>query len=278
MLRLHCFIALFFFFLNGPSVAEEADPISKLAWQIGPRDVAIGAQATLKIPKGYAFLDAANTKQFMELNQNISSGEQYILAPESLAWFAVFHFDPVGYVKDDEAVNADDILASVKRGTEQSNEERRRRGWSTLSIEGWRFPPQYDKQTKLLEWALLAKSGKDNSEVINYNTRLLGRNGVMEVVLVASPANLDAAIADLKHTLVGYDYAPGEKYAEFKKGDRVAEFGLAALIAGGAAAVAAKKGFFAVIATFFAAAWKFIAIAAVGAFAWIKSIFKRKNA
>jgi len=57
----------------------------------------------------------------------------------------------------------------------------------------------------------------------------------------------------------------------------VAEFGLAALIAGGAAAVATKKGFWAVIAGFFAAAWKFIAVAVVGLLAWLRSLFKGKS-
>ena len=35
----------------------------------------------------------------------------------------------------------------------------------------------------------------------------------------------------------------GERYAEFRAGDRVAEYGLAALVLGGAAAVATKSGF-----------------------------------
>jgi uncharacterized membrane-anchored protein len=60
----------------------------------------------------------------------------------------------------------------------------------------------------------------------------------------------------------------GERYAEFKQSDRVAEFGLAALIAGGAAALATKKGFWAIIAGFLAAAWKFVAAAVIGVLAW----------
>ena len=45
--------------------------------------------------------------------------------------------------------------------------------------------------------------------------------------------------------------------------------------AGGAAAVATKKGFWAVIAGFFAAAWKFIAVAVVGYFAYKKMKAKK---
>ncbi len=69
----------------------------------------------------------------------------------------------------------------------------------------------------------------------------------MTVVLVADSLELKSSVNSFKHALAGYHFVEGEKYSEFKKGDRVAEFGLAALIAGGAAAVATKKGFWAVL-------------------------------
>ena len=77
--------------------------------------------------------------------------------------------------------------------------------------------------------------------------------------------------------LTGFQYLPGETYADVQEGDKIAEYGLAALIAGGAAAVATKKGFWAVLAGFFATAWKFIAAAVVGLGAWFKSLFKKKE-
>jgi len=277
MLYMRFLFALFAFIGFGIAQADDSNPLSKLAWQFGPTQGAIGDKATLSIPEGFAFLGAAETKKFMELNKNLASGNEYLLAPTSLAWFAVFEFNPTGYVKDNETVDANEILESVKNGTAAGNEERKKRGWPTMSITGWRFQPQYDRQAKLLEWALLAKSDANNEPIVNYNTRLLGRTGVMEVVLVAEPQILDTAVGELKKTLTEYKFVPGEKYSEFKQGDRVAEFGLAALIAGGGAAVAAKKGLFTVIAGFLAAAWKFIAVAVIGALTWIKSIFKKKN-
>ena len=268
-------VATFFF---SPAFADDApNPIASLAWQLGPGQGAIGDKAKINVPDGYAFLGAADTKKFMELNHNFANDNEYLLAPKTLSWFAVFQFNPVGYVKDDETLDADQLLETVKTATARGNEERRRRGWGTMSIVGWRFQPQYDKETKRLEWAFLAKDDSDSSDIINYNTRLLGRTGVMQVVLVADPATLDTAVATLKTALTQFEYVPGEKYTEFKQGDRVAEFGLAALVAGGAAAVAAKKGFFTVIAGFLAAAWKFLVAAAVGALAWLKSLLAKKK-
>lgn len=272
------FFLVFILLLSvGVAQGEETNPFAKLAWQVGPKQGLIGSKATINIPSGFAFLDAAETKKFMELNQNLATNDEYLIAPSNLAWFAIFQFRPTGYVKDDETVDAKDVLESVKQGTATGNEERKKRGWNTISITGWKFQPQYDRQTKLLEWAFMARDDSTNAPIVNYNTRLLGRTGVMEVTLVVDPKDLDGAVGSFKTALDGYTFVPGEKYTEFKQGDRVAEFGLAALIAGGAAAVAAKKGFFAVIAGFLAAAWKFIAVAAVGGFAWLKSLFNKKR-
>jgi uncharacterized membrane-anchored protein len=257
--------------------AEEEDPLAQLNWQVGPTQGHIGDMATIHVPEGYVFLGANDTKVLMEMMENIPGENEYVFAPDGLAWFTIFQFDPVGYVKDDEELDPQELLDTVTLGTEQANVERRKRGWGTMSILGWKFQPRYDRQNNLLEWAFLANDDASNSMIINYNTRLLGRSGVMSVVLVADPENLDASVAEFKNTLSGYDFISGERYAEYREGDRVAEFGLAALIAGGAAAAAKNKGIWAAIVGFFVAAKKFIVVAALGLFAWIGSLFKRKE-
>jgi len=277
MRYLRCVLGVIAFLFISVSFAEESNPFTSLNWQIGPTKARIGDQASLDIPNRYVFLGAEDTKKFMELNQNLPNGRQYIFAPDDLHWFAVFQFNPIGYVKDDETINAEALLNTMKENTEAGNIERKKRGWRTMSIEGWQYPPHYDNQSKRLEWAYLAKDNNDNKPIINYNTRLLGRTGVMEVILVAEPAILDPSVESLKTALNDYDFALGEKYAEFREGDHVAEYGLAALVAGGAAAVAAKKGFFTVILGFLAAAWKFVAIAVFGFLAWLKSLFSKND-
>jgi uncharacterized membrane-anchored protein len=83
--------------------------------------------------------------------------------------------------------------------------------------------------------------------VVNYTSRLLGRSGVMSAILVSDVESLSANTEKFKKALLEFSYVLGKRYAEFKKGDRVAEHGLAVLILGGAAAVAAKKGFWTAI-------------------------------
>lgn len=265
-----------------PAIAQEAaaesDPIDELPWQPGPSKGRIGERATIDIPEGYAFLDAAGSRQLNDLLENPPTGfDEYTIAPLDTEWFAFFSFSEVGYVKDDETLDADSILASIREGTKRGNVERRERGWDTMRIVGWSFKPQYDKQLNALEWAILAETETSRSQVVNYNTRLLGRHGVMEVVMVAAPEALQASIADFKMLMPGYLFTSGEKYAEYQSGDHVAEYGLAALITGGAAAVAAKKGWLAVVGVFLLKAWKLLLLGLVGAGAVLRKVFKGRG-
>ncbi len=277
MRHLLTILSLIISLIASHSITAAEPNTSDLDWKLGPMKALIGAQATLDLPAGYYYLDEPNTKKFMEASQNISSGNEYLIAKDGESWFAVFHFSPTGYVKDNESLDADALLKSIQEGTEAGNVEKRKRGWPTMSITGWRFKPHYDTSTNLLEWAFNGVNDETQEPVINFNTRLLGRTGVMEVTLVAGPENIDIAVADLKKRLVNYEFVPGEKYSEFRQGDRVAEYGLAALIAGGAAAVAAKKGWFAALLGFLAAAWKVVAAAVVGLLVWLKSLFSKKD-
>jgi uncharacterized membrane-anchored protein len=96
-------------------------------------------------------------------------------------------------------------------------------------------------------------------------------------VLVVEPDHLDAAVNEFKSTLRTYTYSPSERYAAFKPGDRVAEYGLAALVTGGAAAVATKTGLWKMIGVSLAAAWKLVAAAVAGIFAFVRNLFRRRQ-
>ena len=135
-----------------------------------------------------------------------------------------------------------------------------------LHVVGWFEEPHYDEKTHNLVWALKARNDNGH-ESVNYNMRLLGRDGYMSVTLIDEPSKLAYSKPYVASVLSGFNYKSGKSYAEFRSGDKVAEYGLAALVAGGTAAAAAKLGLFALIGKFFAKAGKgiVIAIVAVGA-------------
>ena len=262
-----------------PSLAQaQRDPamimqeLQKLAWQKGPGEGVIGAKAKMRIPEGYAFLDEKNTRRFLELMGNPPRDNHYMIAPANLDWFAVFSFDPVGYVKDDEKIDAAALLDALKKGDEPGNEERKRLGMPPIYTDGWHVPPHYDAATKRLEWGMRLRDERGGLHV-NYTSRLLGRSGVMSAILVSSPQSLNEDMKAFNGALAGYDFVPGEKYAEFKSGDKVAEYGLAALVVGAGAAAAAKMGLLKFLGKF----WVLILAGVAAAWGAIRKFFGRKE-
>lgn len=251
------------------------EKLGALDWVKGPTTVDSAGNSKLKIPEGFVYLDTKGTDKFLEMNENLSSGREVMVAPESLDWSAYLAFDDEGYVKDDETIDAAELLKTLKDGAESSNSERRKRGWPEMHVLDWAVKPEYNRNTRRLEWATLLQSGESRSA--NFSTKILGRRGYTSVILAASPEDLPAAEAALNRVLEGYSFNSGDTYAEWQPGDKVAEYGLAALVVGGAAALATKKGFWGVIAGFMAAAWKFVLAAAVASMAWLRKLFSRKE-
>ena len=264
--------------LTPPGAAAQTTPVTfeDIPWVVGPATGQLGGEAQVGVPAGCIFTGEDGVRQFMELTENPVGGNELgaiYCEPGSESgasdWFVVFSYSPSGYVRDDERdqLDADAILESIRQGTDAANEERRRRGWGALSIAGWVSRPHYDVSTNNLTWALTAL-GDDGSETVNYSVRLLGREGVMNVDLVASPDQLASLTTTFDGILAGFDYLPGHRYAEWKAGDRIASYGLTALVAGGAGAVAAKTGLLAKM-------WKLILAAVVAVLAGLKGLWAR---
>jgi len=225
--------------------------------------------ARIVIPAQYVFTEAAGTRKALEMMQNPTSGRELgLLRPKTGEWFVVFRFADIGHVKDDEKDKLDpvEILRSIREGTEAANETRKKNGWEVLKVLGWDQPPRYNAETHHVEWAVRAKSA--DHDVVNFNIRYLGRRGVMEANLVCDPQLLARILPEARRVLAEFSFNPGERYAEFKSGDRVAEIGLATLIAGGAAAVALKTG---LLQKF----WKLIVVGVLAVLGAIKRVFAR---
>lgn len=254
-----------------PEAAAFAKLLRSIKWTTSG-DGDLGGRATLTVPPGYRFTGGPGTVKLMEAYGNLTNGSELgYIAPDEMNWFAVFEFDDCGYVKDDEKdkLDADEILKQLKEGQKEANKMLKKRGMPTLEVLGWQTPPFYNKQTNNLEWAIrLASEG--GGETINYKTKLLGRRGVMDVVLVCDEEQLATVIPDYQKLLTGFAFKKEESYAAFTKGDKVAKYGLTGLIVGGGLLVAAKSGLLAKL-------WKPIALGLLAVGAFFKRIFTGRS-
>ena len=257
-------------FLPGAGMAELPRP----DWVVGPAVVDLGDNlAELAIDEKYIFAGAEDTKKIMKyLGNPLSNNEIGYIAPneETTNWFIVFDYLPIGYVKDDEKnnIDSDAILKAIRTGNEKGNKLRKEQGFAPLTIKGWHNEPYYDEITNNLTWTLLAE--QHDAELVNHNVRILGRHGYISLVLVTDVPTLEAVKAQLDEIVDSISYKEGKSYAEFVQGDKVAKYGLTALIAGGAAATATKFGLF----KFLGKMWKVIIIAVLGFLAALKNKIK----
>jgi uncharacterized membrane-anchored protein len=249
----------------------------------GPAKAPLAGVAQVDLPAGFAFLNGADYRKLKEAEgEPVSGQEAGFLSPTNKDWAVVFEFADIGYVKDDDKdkLNADKLLESIKRGTAEANKIRAKSGIAPIEVVGWEMPPKYDETTHNLEWAIRGVS--ENQPILNYNTRLLGRKGVMEVVLIVDPDKLSATLPEFRNLLAGYSFQTGQTYAEFRSGDKLAKVGLGALVLGGAAVGAAKLGLFTWLLLFLKKGWKLVVVAFAAVVAFIKNmvakIFGRRKA
>jgi uncharacterized membrane-anchored protein len=266
------------FLLPSLAVAQEAQG-PQVPWMFGPIQGTLGVIGQVQVGEGCGFADSDGTKTFLTLTQNPTSGSEKgtVLcqvvrsAADTTQWFAVFEYDEIGYVKDaeKEELDADKILKSLKEGNEAGNEMRRERGWETLDLVGWEKPPYYDPATNNLTWATRVRAA-GGDESINHSVRLLGRGGVMKVDLVVAPDAYAQAIPAFDGLIASHEFNAGLKYSEWREGDKVAAYGLTALVAGGAGALALKSG---LLGKF----WKAIVLAGAALVAGVKKLFGKKQ-
>lgn len=238
----------------------------------GPAKVSVGSNAELQVPEGIVFGDAQVTKDILERSGNLVSGQEVGILLNGKS-SVVFEFDPVGYVKDDDKadLNADEMMKSLRESQEAANAQLKARNLDELELTRWQVTPHYDDATHNLEWAPVVRNKKTGNETVNYNVRILGRRGVMEVALLVSPEAFEAELPGFRNSLKGFSFAQGEDYLAWVKGDKVAEYGLAALVTGGAVAVAAKSGLLAKL-------FKPLIVAALALLAGLKRLFTGNKA
>lgn len=196
----------------------------------------------------------------------------------SNAWVVMIDYSEEGFIKDNDAnkINYDDLLKQMQKGVAAENQARKKQGYPTVDLLGWAAPPHYDATAHKLYWAKKLKFEGEDGDTLNYNMRILGRRGVLELNAVAGLDQFDAIDEETPEILSMVDFKEGNRYADFDpKVDKVAKYGIATLVAGGALAAAAKLGLLKGLWVFILAAKKFIIIAFVAVAAFFKRLFKR---
>ncbi|WP_298238796.1 DUF2167 domain-containing protein [uncultured Algibacter sp.] len=234
--------------------------------------------AVLNVPQGFKFLNGEQSSYVLtELWGNPPGETIGLLFPEDMSpmhdaftYCVEIEYSEEGYIDDEDAedLNYDDLLEEMQEDIIASNPQRIEQGYGSMELIGWASQPYYDKESKKLHWAKELKFEGTDINTLNYNIRVLGRKGYLNLNAIGDIDMLDTFNADRDNILHSVEFTAGNRYSDFNPDiDEVAAYGIGGLIAG---KILAKAGFFALILKF----WKFIAIGAVALFsAFRKKIF-----
>jgi uncharacterized membrane-anchored protein len=259
--------------------------IGELQYQSGQISLA-GGKVKLTLPPDFQYLDPANARKVLVDifgNPPNAGSTDGMIVPKGInfiqggGWTALLQWKDEGYVKDDDFAKTDfnEMLNDLKKAYKAGSEERVRDGYGKMELTGWAQQPHYDRATHKLFYAKSFDVAGPEQQ-LNYDIRVLGRHGVLEVSIMSSMSQMGDIEAKALTILGMVDFTDGNRYSDFKPGtDKVAAYGIAGLIAGG---VLAKAGFFKLAFVFIAKFFKLILVGIAALFAGIAKIFGKKKA
>ncbi len=240
--------------------------------------------ATLQLSNDFYYLAPGDAERLLTEGWGNPPGIKTLgmIVPQSTSplaangWGVVVTYNSDGHVSDDDAAKIDynDLLQKMRKEDDADNEERKKQGYAGLHLIGWAEPPHYDAQAHKLYWARELKADDAQLNTLNYSIRVLGRQGVLELNAVAAMRDLPTIKEQMPKVLAFTNFSDGNRYTDFNAStDKVAAYGLAALVAGG---IAAKAGLFAKLGLLLLAAKKFIVIGLLAVAGFFRKLFGMK--
>jgi uncharacterized membrane-anchored protein len=296
MLKKIIAIAAFALLLGNVSYVSAAEPgaaptkmtaeqfLASLKFQNGKIDLPNGI-AALDLPPSFRYLNPEDSSRVLVDAWGNPPGDKTLgmIFPADLSpidqngWGIVITYDEDGHVSDEDAdkIKYDELLKDMQSSMEEANAERKKQGYEPVSLLGWAETPSYDKASHKLYWAKELGFGDAQQHTLNYNIRVLGRKGVLVLNAVAGMNQIGIIKTEMPKVLSATNFKAGNDYNDFNSStDKVAAYGIAALVAGG---VAAKLGFFAKIFALLLAFKKLLIVGVIALWVGIKKFLGMKK-
>jgi uncharacterized membrane-anchored protein len=243
-----------------------------------------GGHAALTLTPDFRYLDAGDAQRVLETWGNPPDKSVLgMIAPANVSpldkngWAVVMTYSDDGHVSDADATKTDyaAMLKDMQEQTRGNNDERKKRGYETVDLVGWATPPHYDAASNKLYWAKELAFGGEHEHTLNYDIRVLGRGGYLSLNAVAAMSQLPMVESKMQNVLAMTNFDTGQRYGDFNAStDKIAAYGIGALVAG---TIAAKAGLFAKFFVMILAAKKFIIAGLIAAVAAFKKFFGRSK-
>ncbi|WP_440976897.1 DUF2167 domain-containing protein [Pseudoxanthomonas winnipegensis] len=272
-----------------PVLAEDGQQAQQLIDSLHFRSgqIEVGpAHAHFNLGTQFRYLDKADARKVLEQLWGNPQDDTVLgmVVPthpgldEQDSWAVVVTYDDEGYVSDADAsrIDYDELLKNMQEGTREANAEREKAGYGRVDLVGWAVPPRYDAGSKKLYWAKELAFNGQPSHTLNYDIRVLGRHGYLSLNAVSAMDELPKVQAGMQQLLPMTEFDAGARYADHNPStDKVAAYGVAALIGGG---LAAKTGLLAKLGLVLAKFGKLLFLGVVAAAAAVRKFFASRKA
>ncbi len=236
--------------------------------------------ASIVVPEGFVFLDRDEAKRLLvDYWGNPEDRAEDLLGAyvpnTAKAYFQVqvayfIKYDNCGYIRDDDANSVDykEMMEQIKEAEIEENENLAEE--DRLVTIGWEFNPKYLAGSHVLVWA--KRLSQVNGEVVNYDMRVLGKDGLVSLMAVVDPEDSREVQQREQSIINSLKFDEGYAYSDFDETrDKVSDWTLGGLVAGG---ILAKSGLLTKIGLFLLKGWKVIALAVAGG---LGAFFKTKK-
>ena len=269
---------------DAPDRTEASAFVASLRFKEGEISIP-EADAKLRLGNAFRYLEKADARRVLESLWGNPPDDTVLglVVPrdtpltDDRSWAVVVTYSDDGYISDEDAakIDYDEMLADMKAADPGINEERKKQGYEALNLVGWAEQPRYDATSKKLYWAKELHAEGVDANTLNYDIRVLGRRGYLSFNAISAMRELGAVRAGMQSLLPLVEFDQGARYADYDAStDKLADYGIAALVGGG---LAAKAGLFGKLGILLLKAWKLVAVAFVGLIALIGKLFGRKK-
>ena len=246
----------------------------QLAYESGSINLG-NSLAKLTLSEGFRYLDPLeSTKILVDSWGNPPSPTLGMIIPPNVnpysfeGWGIVITYEEDGHIDDGDIddIDFDNFLVWMQNELVLENEDRIRMGYEPYQLAGWADAPDYDSERHQLSWGMELHFGDEEETVstLNYNVRVLGREGVLVLNAVSGMEQLDMVKENMAVVLQNTSFMEGYRYSDFNPSvDRMAAYGIGTLVAG---KMVAKTGVLSMLLAFLEQGWKFLLVIAGAAF------------
>ena len=187
----------------------------------------------------------------------------------------LFRYFDEGYVSLDDWDDMDpnELIQDIIKNTEENNIERLKKNQLEIHVIGWLQEPYLDRKTNTVYWAIEIDQGTEE-HTVNSVAFVFGRTGYEQLILVTGKESYDSSGGHLQMMLHSHSFNAGNRYTDHEKGDKIAGFGVATLVAATLGSKLMKLAGLGLILKKFGS---FLLVAVAGGFYKIKDFFRRKR-